>query len=386
MPFSTSLQRKRGSSFVIDYQPRPRSLKKQFFSERSLSPSKSPGCILATSTASAVEKSREEAEDLRDEAAAKHELLSSVSASSFPALHKNSNAEEMMDVIGKRSFRCSYGLNLRSKDTSSEAFSLVSSPSQTSIHSPSSPFFSDIGLEERRCNLRRSVRIRDHRYVVDNHCSSGVSFFSPSHPLIPPKAAHLKDKLTVVLDLDETLVYARAGPLYVRPGIEALLSFLRVNCETIVWTAGIHRYADAVVAEIDKHCVVSHTISRNSAWQHHGKKDVKLLRRDLDRLVLIDNTPDAIRGNEENSVLVEDYEGGELEDTTLYALVNLLQDLTDRIREDPDITVPQYMKQSLRVIHRSVPTDSGELMECPCLAPDYAISSCSFLSSSHMFL
>lgn len=187
--------------------------------------------------------------------------------------------------------------------------------------------------------------------------------------LIPPKAPHLKDKLTVVLDLDETLVYARAGPLYVRPGIEHLLAFLRDNCETIVWTAGLNRYANAVIAEIDKHFVVSHTIARDSRWTQQGAKNVKLLNRDMDRLILIDNTPDAIRGNEPNSLLVEDYEGGELEDTTLIALVDLLRDLTHQMRNG--VTVPEYIKNSSRVLHLALPTDAGEMMMCPCLAGDF---------------
>eukprot|EP00796_Vickermania_ingenoplastis_P006621 gene6621-4741_t len=190
--------------------------------------------------------------------------------------------------------------------------------------------------------------------------------------LLPPQSPHLRERLTVVLDLDETLVYARAGPLYVRPGIEQLLAFLREHCETIVWTSGVNRYAEAVVSEIDKHCVVSHTISRDARWVRDGAKDVKLLNRDLDRLILIDNTPDSLRGNELNGLLVEDYEGGELEDGTLHSLVELLADLKDQLERG--VTVPQYIRSSPRVMHRSLPTDAGEMMRCPCLVTDLPLT------------
>lgn len=194
---------------------------------------------------------------------------------------------------------------------------------------------------------------------------SGVTGEGESRHLLPPQDSSVAGRLTVVLDLDETLVYARAGPLYVRPGLEHLLSFLREHCETIVWTAGANHYADAVVSEIDKHRVVRHTIARDPKWVTDGSKNVKLLNRDLDRLILIDNTPDAIRGNEFNSVLVEDYEGGELEDPTLYSLVELLQDIESGLKMGR--TVPEIIKTSRRIIHRSLPTDAGEMMRCPCL-------------------
>lgn len=35
--------------------------------------------------------------------------------------------------------------------------------------------------------------------------------------MIPPKRRDDQSKITVVLDLDETLIYAREGPLYARP-------------------------------------------------------------------------------------------------------------------------------------------------------------------------
>lgn len=199
-----------------------------------------------------------------------------------------------------------------------------------------------------------------------NGLCSSTNYLQKSS-LIPPKAAHL-GKLTVVLDLDETLVYARSGPLYVRPGVELLMSFLRDHCETIVWTAALSCYAAAVVSEIDPARAVSYTISRDSCRSRDGSKDIKLLHRDLDYLILIDNTPDSIRGNECNSVLVDDYEGGELEDLTLVHLVEFLTELVRDIERGG--TVPQFIEASSRVHHRLLPTDSGEIMRCPCLVSE----------------
>ncbi|EKF30080.1 nuclear lim interactor-interacting factor, putative [Trypanosoma cruzi marinkellei] len=186
--------------------------------------------------------------------------------------------------------------------------------------------------------------------------------------LLAPKASTLADRITVVLDLDETLVYAREGPLYVRPGIEELFQFLEENCESVVWTAGMKQYAEAVVRLIDTNGSVHHTIYRDSTWfrGRSCRKDLTLLGRDTETTIVFENTPDCIRGFEQNGVLVADYEGGELEDHTLYTILGLLKDLVRR-RNEEHITVPEYIRSSSLLDLRVVPTDDGDEMSCYCL-------------------
>ncbi|KEG14274.1 putative nuclear lim interactor-interacting factor [Trypanosoma grayi] len=193
-----------------------------------------------------------------------------------------------------------------------------------------------------------------------------------THALIAPKESKLADRITVVLDLDETLVYAREGPLYVRPGTEELLQFLEKNCETVVWTAGIKQYAEAVVRQIDTNRTVHHTIYRDSKWFSGSscRKDLSLLGRDTQTTILFENTPDCIRGFEQNGVLVADYEGGELEDHTLHTILGLLKDLVQR-RNEEHITVPEYIRSSSHLNLREVPTDNGDVMSCYCLQPHW---------------
>lgn len=186
--------------------------------------------------------------------------------------------------------------------------------------------------------------------------------------LLAPKDSKLADRITVVLDLDETLVYAREGPLYVRPGLEELLQFLADNCETVVWTAGMRQYAEAVVRLIDTKGSINHTICRDKSWFSSGScsKDLSLLGRDTKTTILFENTPDCIRGFEQNGVLVADYEGGELEDNTLHTILAFLRELVLR-RDKEGVTVPEYIRSSGLVDLRAVPTDSGDVMECYCL-------------------
>ncbi|GET93789.1 nuclear lim interactor-interacting factor, putative [Leishmania tarentolae] len=186
--------------------------------------------------------------------------------------------------------------------------------------------------------------------------------------LIPPKPTEFKNRLTVVLDLDETLIYARQGPLYVRPGIETLMRFLADHCETIVWTSSKHRYADAVVAQIDTCGAVRHTVYRHRRWFNgtSATKELRLLGRDLETTIIVENTPDCCRGYERNAVLVEDYEGGELADHTLHTLLALLRDLVER-HEKEGISVPEYIATTTRLAQQNVLTDKGTAMQAYCL-------------------
>ncbi|CCW63204.1 unnamed protein product [Phytomonas sp. EM1] len=186
--------------------------------------------------------------------------------------------------------------------------------------------------------------------------------------LIPPKLDADKDKLTVVLDLDETLVYARMGPLYVRPGMEQLMTFLAEHCEAVVWTASMHLYADAVVDQIDPCGAIRHTIYRHQRWFNgqSATKELQLLGRDLDSTIIIENTPDCLLGYEQNGVIVEDYEGGELEDTTLTRLLDFIKDLVAQ-RASDGITVPEFIRNSHHLRLGELPSNKGSSLKCYCL-------------------
>jgi len=186
--------------------------------------------------------------------------------------------------------------------------------------------------------------------------------------LVPPKDPSLEDRISVVLDLDETLIYAREGPLYARPGLDDLLKLVKDQFEGIVWTAGVKAYAQAVVRNVDKNQAIHHCVYRHKKWfsgQAGYNKDLNLLGRDLSKTLILENTPDCLRGNEENGILVADYEGGEFPDNTLPAIAMLLVDLKAHVEKG--MTVPDYVRQSRFLSKQKIPTDTGSVMICYCL-------------------
>jgi TFIIF-interacting CTD phosphatase-like protein len=179
--------------------------------------------------------------------------------------------------------------------------------------------------------------------------------------VLPEQAPEMQGKITLVLDLDETLVYAREGPLYARPGLDEFFRACSERCEVVVWTAGLRAYAQAIIRNIDRANVVQHCIYRHSKWftgQAGYRKDLAVLGRPLDRVLIIENTPDCIRGYQQNGILVEDYEGGERADNTIPALTDLVRQLSDS-----GMTVPQFVSSCPLLTKGPIQTDVGDYIQ-----------------------
>eukprot|EP01061_Rhynchopus_euleeides_P017157 TRINITY_DN28598_c0_g1_i1.p1 TRINITY_DN28598_c0_g1~~TRINITY_DN28598_c0_g1_i1.p1 ORF type:complete len:324 (+),score=170.92 TRINITY_DN28598_c0_g1_i1:45-974(+) len=170
--------------------------------------------------------------------------------------------------------------------------------------------------------------------------------------LIPRLKGDEEEKLLVVFDLDETIVYARDGPLMLRPHAKELLKSLEEVCEIAFWTAGVRTYAKAIVMEIEKEVwgkspagVIKHCISRNKNWfsQEDYTKDLRKLGRDMDKVLIIENTPDCVRLNPENAIIVQDFEGERDTEPTLAALLDVILELVDSGKAVPDF-IPECGK------------------------------------------
>eukprot|EP01062_Namystynia_karyoxenos_P073494 TRINITY_DN70286_c0_g1_i1.p1 TRINITY_DN70286_c0_g1~~TRINITY_DN70286_c0_g1_i1.p1 ORF type:complete len:533 (+),score=111.30 TRINITY_DN70286_c0_g1_i1:126-1601(+) len=183
--------------------------------------------------------------------------------------------------------------------------------------------------------------------------------------MLPPQKPEDAGRYAVVLDLDETLIWAREGPLYARPGLPELFAMLDARAEPIVWTAGLRGYAQAVLANVDKRGAVRHCIYRHKKWfsgQAGYQKNLSLLGRPLDKVVIIENTPDCIRGNQNNGVLVADYEGGDFPDNTITVLQLFLTQLIDS--GEP---VQRFLPRCPLLSRRRVITDLGDAVDVFCL-------------------
>lgn len=139
-----------------------------------------------------------------------------------------------------------------------------------------------------------------------------------------------RNKYTLVLDLDETLVHTSRQPtpgfdfrvdvnidrnnypVYVRkrPFLDVFLTQLCHHYELVVFTASLQRYADVVVDAIDRHCLIRRRFFRedctSTRTKHDGRerlsKELATICEDMRRVVIIDNSPEAYVCNEENAI------------------------------------------------------------------------------------
>lgn len=157
-------------------------------------------------------------------------------------------------------------------------------------------------------------------------------FQTPQKPLFQRyllQEVETRPHLTVVLDLDETLVSNRRADLsyaILRPYVLHVLHALRhmKNLEIVLWTASTRETGAPVVDQLQEGGIIfDDVIYRNDMWftEPVHTKDLRLLGRDTDRVVVFDNAPNCCKLNPHNAVLVEDFMGSRHENDA--ALVNV---------------------------------------------------------------
>ena len=172
-------------------------------------------------------------------------------------------------------------------------------------------------------------------------------------------------KYTFVLDLDETVVYARDGPLHARGGLDSLLEEMDLVGEVVVWTAGTRSYAKAVMKEINRGGLIKHLIYRHKTWFNASDytKDLRRLGRDVEHVLIVENTPDCVRANPQNGIIVQDFEGCTVSsgrgaasspDLTLSVLGELVRGLGES-----SMPVPQFLAQCSLVSRQLVKGSDG---------------------------
>ncbi len=171
------------------------------------------------------------------------------------------------------------------------------------------------------------------------------------------------ERTLLILDLDETLIHARETPLarqadfivydyhvYRRPHLAEFLARCALDYELAVWSSASDAYVAAVVARIfldpeRLHFVWGRsraTLRRMSPsyddaafhdpWDHlHYVKPLSKVRRagwNLDRVLIVDDTPAKCIRNYGNAIYPRPYEG-EVEDDELKHLGEYLKSLKD---------------------------------------------------------
>lgn len=197
----------------------------------------------------------------------------------------------------------------------------------------------DVCVEEDECEEFDEF---DPYFFIKNlpDLSSVVPTF---RPMLLPKQTRRCPSTTLVLDLDETLVHSTLEPcndadftfpvnfnlqqhtVYVRcrPHLQDFMERVASLFEIIIFTASQSIYAEQLLNVLDpKRRRIRHRIFRDSCVFVEGNylKDLSILGRDLSRVIIIDNSPQAFGFQVDNGIPIESW----FDDRTDQELLSLL--------------------------------------------------------------
>ena len=160
------------------------------------------------------------------------------------------------------------------------------------------------------------------------------------------------DKKTVIFDLDETLIHCneeesqeeydvklpivlptgemKEAEINVRPYAREILKKLSENFEIIVFTASHQCYANVVLDYLDpENKYIHHRLFRDSCYttqEGMHVKDLRIINRDLENVVLVDNAAYSYINQLDNGIPIIPYYRGKT-DFELKALESYIQSL-----------------------------------------------------------
>lgn len=164
-------------------------------------------------------------------------------------------------------------------------------------------------------------------------------------------------KILLILDLDETLVCSTESKLsypedfivgeyfvYKRPGLAKFLDFVSTYFDVAIWTSSTEDYAQEIVKNIIPEnyslnfiygrtkCTLTYLFEHYEYVYIKNLSKLKRLNYSLERILIIDDSPEKIRKNYGNHICVAPFTGSK-EDQELFLLVKYL----DKIKTIKDV-------------------------------------------------
>ena len=185
------------------------------------------------------------------------------------------------------------------------------------------------------------------------------SINSNNKPSVPYIKTQPLKTLTLVLDLDETLVNVKIsktnsnqGCLLFRPGLDDFLEHLSEWYEIVIFTAATKDYADAILDEID----LNGNLFAYRLYREHTTiigndyvKDISLIGRDLDKMVIVDNMAQNFKLQKENGILIHSFWGDDEYDVALIELEKILSKVAQE-KGDIRVALKKYKDDILKKV------------------------------------
>lgn len=165
-------------------------------------------------------------------------------------------------------------------------------------------------------------------------------------------------KILLILDLDETLIFSTSNKIakqedstideyfvYKRPGLDLFLNTILADFEIAVWTSSTEDYAEELIKKIfpqdyplsfvygRSKCTLTFLREQNDYTYSKNLKKLKRKNYNLEKILIIDDSPEKLRRNYGNHIRVNPFVGSN-KDIELFQLIKYLEKikLTDNVR------------------------------------------------------
>ena len=211
-------------------------------------------------------------------------------------------------------------------------------------------------------NFFRKYILREDNYEGSIVASSYLKKNKYYEPFSPPYLAYPSPKpYTLVLDLDETLVYFKIksnkeGTLRVRPYLYSFLEEMGHYYELVIWTSATESYANSLIDAIEyEKKYFDFILFREHAIiiDNDFVKDLTRIGRDLDRVIMIDDMPQNFRLQKDNGINIKPFFGDDMDDMALYDLVPILKHIAES-RNDVRIELNKYREEIIKKVTSNI--------------------------------
>lgn len=126
-----------------------------------------------------------------------------------------------------------------------------------------------------------------------------------------PRREEIDTRHTLVIDLDDTIIFGNNDPIFIRPFLIPFLRIIREYYEIVIWTLGSHKRCHAIMNaiedegfRIDGKCVIPEAIRLSRVHVgDDGIKNLHRLGRELSKTIIIDDMTDHYLNYPRNGIL-----------------------------------------------------------------------------------
>ena len=216
--------------------------------------------------------------------------------------------------------------------------------------------------------IKKSLKIlgTNEKQISENDNFNSIKIKSVKVPFLSPLKSDENYILTIILDLDGTLIYdqnievnyeeeeeeddednkhQKNNDIILRPRLfEFLDKLLELKCELIIFTSSVKQRADELINIIEKNkryfngrLYREHCTLMGAAYV----KDISKLGRNLSKTIIIDNDLGCFYLQQENGILIKSFEGKE-DDNKLLNLHQILNQIIKSPFNDIRVELDKY--------------------------------------------